>query len=245
MDGSDSGSATGNDANQDSKLPTTQMPMMFAPPAITAAILPRPDTPQKQSAEEWFRVFRAVAENLIEIYRNAGQEVVGQRQALAAIPSLLNRTEGESRLATRILAECQNLKEAGELIRQTIGDLESECQATELLFNIKRGSTSLEDFYAQLVEKDRKARLGRTVVIKKFIAELPDGVKVAAQKQYQKLRQNADLEVRQKQRQDAEFTKEEVDSIYALCRRVYQEKFGSKMPLHSTNEAELVLTTSD
>ena len=83
--------------------------MMFAPPPITAAILPRPDTPQKQSAEEWFRVFRAVAENLIVIYRNAGQEVVGQRQALAAIPSLLNRTEGESRLAVRILAECQDL----------------------------------------------------------------------------------------------------------------------------------------
>ena len=207
--------------------------MMFAPPAITAALLPRPDTINNQSAEEWFKIFRAVADNLIEIYRNAGQEIVGQRQALATIPSLLNRTEGEKRLSFRILSECQNLEEAEALILQTVGDLETECQAAESIFNLKRGDMALEDFYALLVEKDRKARLGRTTILKKFISELPDGVKVATQKQFKKVRGNLEL------------TKEEVDRIYGSARQFYQEKYGGRKSISPKTPTELVLPVSD
>ena len=226
----DNDSKSGEATNTMTQMPT----MMFAPPAITAALLPRPDTPQKQSAEEWFRVFRAVAENLIAIYKSAGQEVVGQRQALAAIPSLLNRTEGETRLSIRILSECQNLDEAGDLISQTVGDLETECQAAESIFNLRRGEMALEDFYALLVEKDRKARLGRTTIIKKFIAELPEGIKTATQKQFKKIRGNLEL------------TKDEVDRIYASARQFYQEKYGNKAPPTLPHkEPELVLPVCD
>ena len=55
--------------------------------------------------------------------------------------------------------------------------MESECQASELIFNIRRDSKSLEDFYAMLIEIEKKAGLGRTSIIKKFIAELLDAVK--------------------------------------------------------------------
>ena len=161
--------------------------LSFPPPVITAAMLPRPDPSMKQSVEEWFTIFKAVADNLIEIYKSANQEVVGQRQALAAIPALLNRTEAESRLAVRVLSECATLAEAGVLIRQAVGSLESECQASEAIINMKRGNKSLEDFYALLVEKDKKALLGTTFVIKKFIAELPESIKITTRKQFRKL----------------------------------------------------------
>ena len=140
--------------------------------------MPRPDNISKQSAEEWFRIFRAVADGLITIYRNAGQVIVGQWQALATIP------------AVRIATECQNVEEAQQLIIQTIGDLESECQAAEAVFNSKRGNMPIEDYYALLLEKERKAKLGRTTIMKKFIAELPDGIKTATQKEFKKVRKD-------------------------------------------------------
>ena len=201
----DSKQPTASDsARQTESASFPQFPtMMFAPPAITAALLPRPDDIQKQSAEEWFKVFKAVADGLIEIYKSAGQEIVGQRQALASIPALLNRTEGEKRLALRIVTECQNIQEAEKLVCQTVGDLESECQATEAIFNLKRGNMPIEDFYALLLEKDKKAKLGRTVIIKKFIAELPSGIKTTTQKEFKKVRKGLELTIA------------EIDQIYS------------------------------
>ena len=70
--------------------------MNFSPTVITSQMMPRPDPSiEKQSAEERFRVFKTVADSLISIYAIAGQEAVGQRQALATLPSLLNRNESE------------------------------------------------------------------------------------------------------------------------------------------------------
>ena len=120
--------------------------------------MPKPHASvEKQSTEYWFCVFSNVAENLVAIYQTAGQEVVGQGQALATIPSLLNRNESEQRLASRILQECATIKEAEELVKKTVGNLENECQATELLMNIKRNNRSIEDFYALLIEKEKIA----------------------------------------------------------------------------------------
>ena len=86
---------------------------------------------ETQSAEDWMIIFSAVSESLITIYRNAGQEAVGQRQALATLPSLLNRNESEKRLATRIISECATVTEAKDLVTRTIGNLENECQRSE------------------------------------------------------------------------------------------------------------------
>ena len=53
--------------------------MAFMPPVITAHLMPRPDpVVEKQSAEDWFKIFRTVADSFISIYRTAGQENVGQ-----------------------------------------------------------------------------------------------------------------------------------------------------------------------
>ena len=104
--------------------------MSFTPPVITANMMPVPNpSVEKQSAEDWFKIFTSVADNLIAIYRTANQEVVGQRQALATIPSLLNRNESEQRLSTRILQECKTVKEAEALVKKTVGNLENKCQA--------------------------------------------------------------------------------------------------------------------
>ena len=138
----------------------------FAPPIITANMLPRPNpSVEKQSPEDWFKVFATVAENLVAIYRTANQEIVGQRQALATIPSLLNRNESEQRLASRILQECTTIAEAKDLVVKTVGNLENECQATEFVLNAGRGNKSPEDFYAILVEKDKRSRLGKTCIL--------------------------------------------------------------------------------
>ena len=92
--------------------------MTFPPPVITANMMPKPHASvEKQSTEDWFKVFSNVAESLIEIYRTAGQEVVGQRQALATLPSLINRNESEQRLAARILQECATVTEAEALVK--------------------------------------------------------------------------------------------------------------------------------
>ena len=129
--------------------------MTFAPPIITANMMPHPDVSvDKQSAEEWFKVFKEVADSLIGIYTAANQGVVGQRQALATLPSLLNRNESEKRLANRILSECTTVEEAEKLIQRTIGDLESECQASETVFLMKRGNASLEDLCPTYRERE-------------------------------------------------------------------------------------------
>ena len=96
--------------------PTTTAPITFPPPIITANMMPKPHASvEKQSTEDWFKVFSNVAESLIAIYRTAGQEVVGQRQALATLPSLINRNESEQHLATRILQECTTVRKQWHL----------------------------------------------------------------------------------------------------------------------------------
>ena len=153
-------------------------------------MLPKPNPSiDKQSPEDWFKVFASVANNLIDIYRTAGQEVVGQRQALATIPSLLNRNASEQRLATRILEECKTIEEAKDLVIKTVGNLENECQASEHIFNAKRGNKSPEDFFAILLEKEKTSGLGRTCLMKKFISELPDNIKSSVQRKFTESRQ--------------------------------------------------------
>lgn len=112
--------------------------MSFAAPVITANMMPRPDpSVDRQSAEDWFKIFHAIADSLISIYRSTGQEAVGQQQALATLPSLLNRNQSEKRLATRIIQECKTIKEAQDVVVKTIGNLESECQASTVVFDLK------------------------------------------------------------------------------------------------------------
>ena len=132
------------------------VPMLPPPPISIGMLPPINQSVEKQSPQDWMDLFVNVAESFIELYRMAGQEIVGQRQALAAIPSLLNRNESERRLATRIIQECTTIRQAQELVIKTIGNLENECQATEAFYNMKRGSRSPEDFYAILLEKDKK-----------------------------------------------------------------------------------------
>ena len=77
-----------------SNVPVQQaMPtMMFTHPVITASMMPTPEPiVERQSADEWVKIFRTVAESLINIYCVAGQVIVGQRQALSTLPSLLDR----------------------------------------------------------------------------------------------------------------------------------------------------------
>lgn len=188
----------------------------FAPPIITANMLPKPHTSvEKQSAEDWFKIFYTVADSLIGIYRTANQEVVGQRQALATIPSLLNRNESEQRLSTRILQECTTIREAEALVIRTVGNLENECQATEMMFNLKRSNRSLEDFYAILIEKEKTGRIGMTNVIKKFIAELPDNVKPSLQRKFSEYR-TAHV--------DGELPNNLIEDLYARARRSYNDQ---------------------
>ena len=195
--------------------------MTFAPPVITANMMPVPNpSVEKQSAEDWFKIFSSVADNLIAIYRTANQEVVGQRQALATIPSLLNRNESEQRLSTRILQECTTVKEAETLIKKTVGNLENECQASEAVFNMKRNNRSLEDFYALLVEKGKTAKIDQTTMIKKFIAELPDNVKPSIQRKFSEYRQTTE---------NGQLPNEQVEDLYARARQSYNDK-NKKLP---------------
>ena len=209
---------------------TTVNTMSFAPPVITANMMPVPNPAvEKQSAEDWFKIFTSVADNLIAIYRTANQEVVGQRQALATIPSLLNRNESEQRLATRILQECKTVKEAETLVKKTVGNLENECQASETIFNMKRENRSLEDFYALLVEKGKTANIDSTTLIKKFIAELPDNVKPSIQRKFVEYRQATD---------DPQLPNEQIEELYARSRQLFNDK-KKQLP------ATMVFTAND
>ena len=178
--------------------------------------MPKPHASvEKQSTEDWFKVFSNVAESLIAIYRTAGQEIVGQRQALATLPSLINRNESEQRLATRILQECTTVTEAETLVKRTVGNLENECQASEAIFNLKRNNQSLEDFYALLVEKGKIAKLSNTVLIKKFIAELPDNVKPNIQRKFTEYREAAAA---------ADIPNNNLEDLYARARQLFNDK---------------------
>ena len=218
--------------NSVSNVPVQQaMPtMMFTPPVITASMMPRPDpSVERQSAEEWVKIFRTVAESLINIYRAAGQEIVGQRQALSTLPSLLNRNESEQKLSTRLISECNTVEEAERLVIRTIGDLESECQASESIFNSKRSVKSLEDFYALLLEKEKKAKLGATTVMKKFISELPEGIKPRVQKKFTEHRRADGA---------GELSKEHLDNLYHLAREVFCEKYSKSDGAYAVETVE-------
>ena len=54
-----------------------------------------------------------------------------------------------------------------------------------MIFDMKRGNSSLGDFYARLLEKERKANLGMSCIIKKLIAELPDQIKPSLFRKYE------------------------------------------------------------
>ena len=188
--------------------------MTLAPP-----VMPRPDVSiEKQSAEEWFRVFKMVADSLIGIYTAANQSIVGQRQALATLPSLLNRNASEKRLANRILSECNTVEEAERLVQRTIGDLESECQASDSIYQMKRGSSSLEDFYADLIEKGKKEKIGATNVIKKFISELPNTIKSRIQRKFSEYRTTAAV---------GELSNDQIEGLYVLARQIYNEHYNT------------------
>ena len=199
-----------------------QLQLSFQPPIITANMLPKPNpSPDKQSPEDWFKLFSSVAESFIAIYREAHQEVVGQRQALATIPSLLNRNESEQRLATRIIQECTTIAEAKELVIRTVGNLENECQASEHLFNVKRGTKSIEDFYAILLEKDKTSKLGRTFVIKKLIAEMPENTKPSLQRKFSEARRTNPR---------GELPTNIVDELYEKARKLFNDKNKNSIP---------------
>jgi hypothetical protein len=190
--------------------------LSFAPPTITANMLPRPNPSiEKQSTEDWFNLYSSVANSLIAIYRTANQEIVGQRQALATIPSLLNRNESEQRLATRIIQECATIAEAEALVKRTVGNLENECQASETVYNLKRNNRSPEDFFAILIEKEKIARVGKTNIMKKFISELPDNVKTNVQRKFTEYR---------KTHPNNELPDAQIEDLYSRARQLYHDK---------------------
>ena len=193
---------------------------------ITPAMLPRPD-PARQSVEDWFKLFKAVTGGLVQLYCSVGQEIIGQRQALATLTPLLNRNASERKLTTRILTECENLEQTEELIRLTIGDLESECQAAGMIFDMKRGNSSLEDFYARLLENERKANMGMSCIIKKFIAELPYQIKPSMFKKYEKAKSKS---------MSGTLNKQRAEELYAEARTLFYEK---------CNKSDRVLVVED
>ena len=54
-----------------------------------------------------------------------------------------------------------------------------------MIFDMKRGNSYLKDVYARLLEKERKANLGMSCIIKKFITELPYQIKPSMFKKYE------------------------------------------------------------
>ena len=56
----------GDDDSPPDPVATTTTTMSFAPPVITANMMPVPNPAvEKQSAEDWFKIFTSVADNLI------------------------------------------------------------------------------------------------------------------------------------------------------------------------------------
>ena len=57
-----------------------------------------------------------------------------------------------------------------------------------MTFDMKRGNSSMENFCACLLEKERKASLGTSCIIKTFVAELPDQIKPSIFKKYEEVK---------------------------------------------------------
>ena len=127
-------------------------------------------------------------------------------------------------MTTRILTECENLEQAEELIRLTIGDLESECQAAGMIFDMNRSNSSLEDFYARLLEKERKANLAMSCIIKKFIA---DQIKPSMFKKYEEAKSKS---------MSGTLNKQRAEELYVEVRRLFYEK---------CNKSDQVLVVED
>ena len=113
--------------------------------------------------------------------------------------------------------ECNTVEEAERFAIRTIADLESECQASESIFNNKRNVKSSEDFYVILLEEKEKAKLGATTLMKKFISKLPEGIKPQVQKKFTEYRR-ADVA--------GELTKEHLDNLYHLVWEDFWEKYS-------------------
>ena len=78
-----------------------------------------------------------------------------------------------------------------------------------------RCNSSLEDFYARLLEKERKANLGMSCIIKKFIAELPDQIKPSLFKKYEEAKSKS---------MSGTLNKQRAEELYMEARRLFYEK---------------------
>ena len=95
---------------------------------------------------------------------------------------------------------------------RTISNLELECEASESIFTSKRNVKSLEDFYILSLKKEKKAKLGATTVMKKFIPGLPDGIKPQVQRKFTEYRRADGA---------GKPTKEHLGDLYHLAREVF------------------------
>ena len=84
-----------------------------------------------------------------------------------------------------------------------------------MIFDMKRGNSSLEDCCASLLERERKANLGMSCIIKKFIAELPDQIKPSRFKKYEEAKSKSISGTLNKQR---------AEELYVEARRLFYKK---------------------
>ena len=84
-----------------------------------------------------------------------------------------------------------------------------------MIFNMKRGNSSREDFYARLLKKERKTNLEMSCINKKFIAELPDQIKHNMFKKYEEAKSKSMSRTLNKQR---------AEELYVEARRLFYEK---------------------
>ena len=99
---------------------------------------------------------------------------------------------------------------------ETIGNLENECQSTEMIFNLKRHHKSLQDFYA-ILEKEKSGKIGMTNIIKKFISELPEDIKTNVQRKFMEYRRTTPA---------GEIPIEHVEDLYVRARQLYSERYN-------------------
>ena len=92
---------------------------------------------------------------------------------------------------------------------------------------MKIGNSSLEDFYACLLEKERKANLGMSCIIKKFIAELPDQIKPSMFKKYEEAKSKS---------MSGTLNKQKAEELYVEARTLFCEK---------CNKSDQVLVVED
>ena len=84
-----------------------------------------------------------------------------------------------------------------------------------MICDMKRGNSTLEDFYARLLEKERKANLGMSCIIKKFIAELSDQIKPSMFKKYEEAKSKS---------MSGTLSKQRAEKLYVEARRLFYEK---------------------